>query len=248
MCFFAADCSVEKKEAAAATKSTATTSSVTNKEKPNKRASVFGSLFGKKETATSPTEKPKDESTAVSDTAPQLDNPVPSSVTEKPAVSTEDKAEVKPAAESPVATSTTTPTDKRRTSFFSNLGTKKERKTDTTSGDELTDGEKKKQSGGIGGLLRKASRAAPKKDREPKVESKTEPKAEPKTDGAAIPLPEKTPYQQATGEETVKDETALNNTEPTSTNATETKPTSAENIPVAAITKPEETPIVETKA
>ena len=55
---------------------------------------------------------------------------------------------------------TTTPTEKRRSSFFGTLGTKKGRSTGGTSDSELTDGEGKKQSsGGFGGLLRKASRA-----------------------------------------------------------------------------------------
>ena len=59
------------------------------------------------------------------------------------------------------AKTTTAPTDKRRTSFFGGVGSKKERKAGAVSGDESTDGEKK-ASGGFGNLLRKASRATPK--------------------------------------------------------------------------------------
>lgn len=67
-----------------------------------------------------------------------------------------------PPTESAAPATTHTPTDKRRTSFFSNLGTKKERRTGGTSDTELTDGEGKRSTGGLGGLLRKASRAQPR--------------------------------------------------------------------------------------
>lgn len=134
--------------------------------KPNKRASIFGGFFGKKEptspaaTETAPIVPAKDEPSAVSSTAPQLDNPVTQPATEPVAETT--------ATGTPAATTDSTrpgvaptgTTEKRRSSFFNNLGTRKERRTATTSGDELTDSESKKPtSGGFGGLLRKASRA-----------------------------------------------------------------------------------------
>lgn len=149
--------------------------------KASKRNSVFGGLFGKKEGAakspsseTGPAVPKKDEPLAVAPVAPQLDNPVKTPTTD---ATTNDTAEAVTKASEPIAaekavepTSTSTPaapvtgatppSDKRRTSFFGNLGTKKEKRAGATSGDELTDGEKK--SGGVGGLFRKASRAASK--------------------------------------------------------------------------------------
>ena len=152
--------------------------------KASKRNSVFG-FFGKKDSPKSPTAETgptvpakdvpaKDEPSTVAATAPQLDNPVKSPTTDATTSETAD-AVTKPtepvpekAAEpatassaSPAAATATTPSDKRRTSFFSGLGTKKEKRAGATSGDELTDGEGKK-SGGVGGLFRKASRAASK--------------------------------------------------------------------------------------
>lgn len=179
--------SVISKTPAAAT---ATTTS-----KANKRNSVFGGFFGKKDTPKSAATETapavpakdlpvKDEPSAVASTAPQLDNPVTSptttstttgAATEAPstaptsviAASSEPAAEkaISPATGSSAAplatTAATTPMDKRRTSFFGGLGTKKEKSAGATSGDELTDGEGKK-SGGVGGLFRKASRAVSK--------------------------------------------------------------------------------------
>ena len=221
----------------AASSPASTTPASTTKEKPNKRASVFGSLFGKKDTASIPAEKTnKDEPSTVSDTAPQLDSPVP--ITTEPAAGAkDDKTEAKPTTEAATSTSPQTPTDKRRTSFFSNLGTKKEKKPDTTSGDETADGEKKKQSGGIGGLLRKASRAAPKK------ESK-----ETKADAVGT-----TPPKESIIEDKVSKpaENPLSNGDGPAdkpTELTEAKPVVAEDAPVAVVSKPEETPFVETKA
>ena len=88
--------------------------------------------------------------------------------------------------------------DKRRTSFFGNLGTKKERRTGgTTSDNELTDGEGKKQSsGGFGGLLRKASRAQ-------KGSSTATSK-----DAANVPLPTETPAEPTTNGETLAEKPA----------------------------------------
>ena len=139
--------------------------------KANKRTSVFGSLFGKKEapsagsavpaaTEFSPVASTKDEPSAVSSAAPQLDNPV-NETSAAPTLETKEAPAAAAAAPDTTTPATTTPTNNRRSSFFSNLGTKKEKKAGTTSGDELTDGEGKK-SGGFGGLLRKASRAQPK--------------------------------------------------------------------------------------
>ena len=170
----------------------------TMSSKASKRNSVFGGLFGKKDTPKSGATETapavpakdlpaKDTPSTVASTAPQLDNPVtsptasttPGAATDAPttaptgttAGTTEPAVEktIEPAAGStaaPVAATTTTsssttPTDKRRTSFFSGRGTKKEKNAGATSGDELTDGETKK-SGGVGGLLRKASRAVSK--------------------------------------------------------------------------------------
>ena len=153
--------------------------------KASKRNSVFGGLFGKKDSPKSTTAESgpavpakdvpaKDESSTVAATAPQLDNPVKSPTTDattsatadavtKPTEPVKEKAAESTAASSPspAAATATTPTDKRRTSFFSGLGTKKEKRAGATSGDELTDGEGKK-SGGVGGLFRKASRVASK--------------------------------------------------------------------------------------
>ena len=137
---------------------------------------------------TPPAVPAKDETPTVSSTAPQLDNPITSptpaettaATTETPTTTAEPTA---PAA----ATSPLSPTDKRRTSFFSNLGTKKERRTGGTSDNELTDGEGKKQSsGGLGGLLRKASRAQ-------KGSSSTSTK-----DAPSVPLPTETPAEGTT--------------------------------------------------
>lgn len=173
--------------------------------KPNKRNSIFGSIFGKKDTATpTSTETPpavpaKDEVSALSSTAPQLDNPVTSSTAETTESTTEDPAPA-PAAEATApaaATSPVSPTDKRRSSFFGNLGTKKERRTGGTSDNELTDGEGKKQSsGGFGGLLRKASRAQ-------KGSSSAATK-----DSANVPLPTETPAEAITNDGTLAEKPA----------------------------------------
>ena len=114
---------------------------------------------------------------------------------------------------------TTTPTDKRRSSFFSNLGTKKERKAGTTSGDEMVDAEGRKQSsGGFGGLLRKASRA-----QKGNVAAK---------DAAEVPLPKETPVAggAATTHGVAEQKPAVTNGEVASTAKTETQ----EQTPVSA--------------
>lgn len=145
---------------------TAPTGTRENVPKPTKRNSLFGGLFGKKE-ATSPTATEtapvasKDEPSALSSTAPQLDNPVTEPTAAAPP--TLDTTEpTTTAAETTSPATNTTPTGTRRSSFFANLGgTKKERKAGATSDTEVTDGEGKK-SGGFSGLLRKASRATNK--------------------------------------------------------------------------------------
>ena len=147
---------------------TAPTGTRENVPKPTKRNSLFGGLFGKKDvtsptaTETTPAVAPKDEPSALSSTAPQLDNPVtePTAAT-APTLDTTEPTTT--AAETTAPASNTTPTGTRRSSFFANLGggNKKERKTGTTSDTEVTDGEGKK-SGGFSGLLRKASRATNK--------------------------------------------------------------------------------------
>lgn len=165
--------------------------------KPSKRTSIFGGLFNKKDATTpsaneaGPAVPAKDEPSSLPSTAPQLDKPVNSpaaGATTAPKGPTLDTTA--PVTNSPATASATTPKDNRRSSFFSGLGTKKERRTGGTSGDELTDGEGKKQvSGGFGGLLRKASRAQPKNTSGAAV-----------TDPADLPLPKETPA--ATGAST----------------------------------------------
>ena len=133
----------------------------------------------------------------MSSTAPQLDNPVTSSAAETTAATTETPATTAETTTPAAATSPISPTDKRRTSFFGNLGTKKERRTGATSDNELTDGESKKQSsGGFGGLLRKASRA-----------QKSSSSAAPK-DAANVPLPTETATEATTNGETLAEKPA----------------------------------------
>ncbi|KAL8782491.1 MAG: hypothetical protein Q9213_005330 [Squamulea squamosa] len=118
--------------------------------KVNKRNSIFG-FFGKKETQA--TNTPTDTTTAkeAAPVVPAKDNePAPiSHVAPQPESSATET-------NSPVSPDTTKAN--RRSSFFSNLGTKKEKRTGGVSDADGTDGEGKK-SGGFGGLLRKASLA-----------------------------------------------------------------------------------------
>lgn len=191
--------------------------------KPNKRASIFGGFFGKKDAAatpsateTAPAIPMKDEPSTVSSAAPQLENPMTEPATAATAGTT---ATETPAAitESTTPGAITTPTDKRRSSFFSNLGAKKERRTGTTSGDELTDGEGNKQpSGGFGGLLRKASRAQ-------KGSSRTR-------DAADVPLPKESSTTAAPFEGTAGAKPGLTEGEAGSSTVGETH----EQTPVSA--------------
>jgi hypothetical protein len=155
-------------EAAATTETAPTTEAavVTPKAeapKPTKRGSVFGSIFGKKDTV-SPKEEKKEKDvvpavpakdTEVAAVAPQLD-PVSTEAPseETPAVVPEPATETAPApsAASPVE-STPATKEKRRQSFFS-LGGKKEKKS------ESADTEASGSKAGLGGLFRKASRGA----------------------------------------------------------------------------------------
>lgn len=167
-----------------------TTARETTAPKANKRNSIFGNFFGKKEpsSTTTPTvNKPANESAPVvpakddepattSSTVPQQE----AAVTETSAPTVDTAATATTAETVPPTTSTASPVSpdnskaNRRSSFFSNLGTKREKKTGGVSDAEGTDGEGKK-SGGFGGLLRKASRAQG---------SRSANKTTPTTDGA----------------------------------------------------------------
>ena len=103
--------------------------------------------------------------------------------TEAPAMSTD--TPIEPSSETPAPTSipTTAATaaapettkEKRRQSFFGTKASKKEKKTDTTSDAEMTDGEGKKSAAGkLGGLFRKASRST-KGSSGPMTDSSTPP-------------------------------------------------------------------------
>ena len=219
-----------------------TTPLSTTKDKSTKRGSVFGGLFNKKDTPKAPTESTtapattpavtstKDEPTAVSSTAPQLENPVTaptpapdSGKAEAAAASNGDPAAIAAAiaassttADSISAKTPTSNADKRRTSFFGGIGSKKEKKSGATSGDELTDGENKEKSGGFGHLLRKASRAT-----KPKPSTSGAP-AVPSTKTAEpteVPLPKETPAEIPLPKETPAEPEALANGEATTSNA-----------------------------
>lgn len=142
--------------------------------KPTKRNSIFNSLFGKKE-STNPVAKDSattsaardSEATAVSATAPRLDDPMatgsPEPSTAPVSTPAADTTEGSALMDTPSAQATTPDPakDKRRSSFFGNLGTKKEKRTDVTSDTDITDGEGKKSGPAkFGGLFRKPSRAA----------------------------------------------------------------------------------------
>lgn len=167
----------ESKEVTSPTTGTATS-------KTNKRGSIFGNFFGKKEaqspvTETTPAVPSKEtEPSGVSAAAPQLEDPVKStetdtSVTSEPtAVPNETTTAATTEPTAPVAESATTPEatkPNRRSSFFNNLGSKKERKSDLASESENTDGEGKKSSK-LGGLFRKPSRATSRKTSEKAAE------------------------------------------------------------------------------
>ena len=159
-----------------------------NPPKPNKRNSSFFGFFGKKDSAASGakdvvTSTPaKDvETTPVSATAPQLDDPVTTVSPEATSASavaepTTDSPDTSAAISSPAATATTPDgiKDKRRTSFFGTLGTRKEKKSDTPSDSEAVDGEKKTPTK-FGSIFRKTSRRVPSGSRAPNNSEATPP-------------------------------------------------------------------------
>ena len=211
-----------------------TTTTPTTKDKSAKRGSVFGGLFKPKDTpklaaeGTPATAATKEEPTTVSSTAPQLENPV-TSPTEPITTETSSKPDADPAAVAAAVAATkesetkdapkttTTLSDKRRTSFFGGIGSKKEKKAGATSGDELTDGESKKPSGGITGLLRKASRAAPKGEKPSTAAAPAVPSSKP-AEPTDVPLPK---------EETAAEPEALTNGEAATAQAPAEEPTTS---------------------
>ncbi|KAJ5972225.1 uncharacterized protein N7479_002143 [Penicillium vulpinum] len=151
-------------------------------EKKAKRASIFGNFFQKvaspsQEKSEKEATAPAVEETPVASTAPQLENPVEEAAAkpiEAEAVTAPAEAVETPAAETP-AEAVSTPKEKRRTSFFGNLGMKKEKKAES-SDNEVTDGEGKEtkaKSNKLGGLFRKPSKAV-KLDKEEVAATETE--------------------------------------------------------------------------
>jgi len=93
-----------------------------------------------------------------------------------------------PAAETPAAEAVSSPKEKRRTSFFGNLGMKKEKKAD--SDNEVTDGEAKEtKAKKLGGLFRKPSKAV-KLDKEEVAAAETVAKADAAEEAPAVPAKE----------------------------------------------------------
>ena len=186
----------------------------------SKRASFFGGFFQK---ASSPsqekTEKeataPATESSAVANTAPQLDNPVegaagkplePESVT-APAdgeAAKDTSAAQSPAAETPGASKESK--DKRRTSFFGNFGKKKGESSDT----EDADGKKGNK---LGGLFRKPSKAVKLDDKK-----ETAAGAEDKTQNKPEPVAKDAPAEEKPAQEEAKPTEAPAATEESKTN------------------------------
>ena len=158
----------------AESKDAITPTSGTTASKPAKKGSIFVNFFNKKESQT-PTTEPtsgaasKDtETTPVAAAAPQLEDPVkpveteiaaagePTATSDTPAATSEPAAPAIGSAGPTTSPDTTKPS--RRSSFFNNLGSRKERKSEIASESENTDGEGKKSSK-LGGLFRKPSRA-----------------------------------------------------------------------------------------
>lgn len=161
---------VEEKVEPKAIDTTVGASSHKTAPKPTKRNSIFNNLFGKKDSPTSPTTKEsapvipakESEPSAVSATAPQLDDPATTAPSEPSATGpAADVTESAAPNDTPIASATTPDPakEKRRSSFFGNLGTKKEKKTDLISDTEEAEG-KKSTPAKFGGLFRKPSRAA----------------------------------------------------------------------------------------
>lgn len=175
--------------------------------KTTKRNSIFGSLFGKKDAASTPGEDTalavpaKDpELTPVSVTAPQIKESSTTSndpITPVPAPApTVENSETSPINQTPAATGT--PTEKRRSSFFNNLSTKREKKPEATSDADFPDAESKKyNTGKFGGLFRKPSRATPPVSKEASAIAPVSPLPEqsdtPRTEGEPTLTEQKTP-------------------------------------------------------
>jgi hypothetical protein len=177
----------------------------------SKRTSLFGNFFQK---VTSPSHEKSEkeaaapaETSAVSSTAPQLENPVeeaavkpiePETVTTA-AAATEAEAPKETAAQSPTA-ETPAGKDKRRTSFFGNFGKKK-----GDSDNEGADGEAKAKGNKLGGLFRKPSKAVKldNKEASAKEEDKAEPTAQ-ETSAEAAPAEEASKPAEAPATEEAK--------------------------------------------
>ncbi|CDM36751.1 hypothetical protein DTO013E5_2873 [Penicillium roqueforti] len=170
-------------------------------EKKAKRASIFGNFFQK---VTSPSQEKSEkeansfptEETPVASTAPQLEHPVEEAAAtpEAEASTTPAEAVETPTIEAPAAEPVPTPKEKRRTSFFGNLGIKKEKK--DSSDNELTDGEaKESKPKKLGSLFRKPSKAV-KLDKEEATATETEAKADAAEEAPAVPAKE-TEIQEA---------------------------------------------------
>jgi hypothetical protein len=177
----------------------------------SKRTSLFGNFFQK---VTSPSHEKSEkeaaapaETSAVSSTAPQLENPVeeaavkpiePETVTTA-AAATEAEAPKETAAQSPTA-ETPAGKDKRRTSFFGNFGKKK-----GDSDNEGADGEAKAKGNKLGGLFRKPSKAVKldNKEASAKEEDKAEPTAQ-ETSAEAAPAEEASKPAEAPAAEEAK--------------------------------------------
>ena len=92
----------------------------------------------------------------------QSEAPLSSETTSTPSAAAAPSTEaVAPTTSEPTGTAASPDTTKpnRRSSFFNNLGSKKEKRPDVASESETTDGEGRKSSSKLGGLFRKPSRA-----------------------------------------------------------------------------------------
>ncbi|PGH32684.1 hypothetical protein GX50_04531 [[Emmonsia] crescens] len=149
----------------------------------------------------------------------------------KEAVKSEDKAEKKPeeTPAEPAAVETTTPPavkEKRRTSLFANLGSKKEKKPEvTTDGEQAADEPKSAVTSPLpkfGGVFRRVSKAG-KKDKEPAATSESEPI--PETAEKPEPISKDGPAEPAA---------AVNGTEASEEKTDATAPTASSSQPVQA--------------
>ncbi|RHZ74685.1 hypothetical protein CDV55_108431 [Aspergillus turcosus] len=174
-----------------------------------KRASIFGNFFQK---VTSPSHEKSEkeaaapaEPSAVSSTAPQLDNPVEEAAVKPIEPETVTAAAATTEAEAPkeIAASPTAETpsgkDKRRTSFFGNFGKKK-----GDSDNEGAEADKAKGNKPFG-LFRKPSKAVKLDNKEAPAAKEAEDKAEPaaqETSAEAAPVAEPSqPAEAPTTEE-----------------------------------------------